>query len=107
MMKNTTKNEMINGWNMSLFNYHAGYLSYGVNLIGHTKFVARFKYNKRDRLGFQKFLVNNFTPLEYFTRLMTQAPLDILKSAGYVSASEKRLRKQKAWLSFSSALRAL
>jgi hypothetical protein len=106
MMKNTTKNEMINGWNMSLFHYHGGYLSYG-ELVFQTKFVARFKYNKRDRLGFQKFLVNNFTPLEYFTRLMTEAPLNILKSAGYVSASEKRLRKQKAWLSFSSALRTL
>ena len=83
------------------FHYDGMYLKYD------GKFVARFKYNKRDRLGFQKFLVNNFTPLEYFTRLMTQAPLDILKSAGYVSASEKRLRKQKTWLSFSSALRAL
>lgn len=105
MMKNTTQNEMINGWNMSLFNYDAGgYLTYGQRFTPSEKFVARFKYTKRDRRGFQKFLVNNFTPTEYFRRRMTEAPVVILKSAGYVSATAKLLQKQKAWLSFSSAL---
>ena len=85
-MMNNTKNEMINGWNLSLFNYHAGYLSYGVGAF-QTKFVARFKYTaqKRRKNAFVKFLVNNFTPDEYFTATIEgcQSPLSALVGKGY------------------------
>lgn len=88
MMKNTTKNEMINGWNMSLFNYNGGYLSYGQYYSPSEKFVARFKYaaQKRRKNSFIKFLVNNFTPLEYFTAtgIQGKAPLTALMEKGYV-----------------------
>ena len=98
MMKNNT-NEVINGWNMSLFNYHRGFLSYGQFFTTEEKFVARFKYAgvSRDRPGFQKFLVQNFTPTEYFARHDAgETPLDILQSKGYVSATTRKMMKEDA-----------
>lgn len=89
MMKNSSnKNVMVNGWNMSLFNYNAGYLTYGEYYSPSEKFVARFKYaaQKRRKNSFIKFLVNNFTPLEYFTAtgIQGKAPLIALMEKGYV-----------------------
>lgn len=84
MMNNTT---MVNGWNTSLFNYSAGYLTYGVKYSHSEKFVARFKYaaQKRRKGAFVKFLVNNFTPDEYFTATIEgcQTPLSALVGKGY------------------------
>ena len=92
MMKNTTTTKVINGWDMSLFNYQAGYLSYGRYFSVEEKFVARFKYaaQRSRKAGFIKFLVNNFTPEEYFSRTAYRAdgslgetPLGVLESKGY------------------------
>lgn len=92
MMKNTKTNETVNGWNMRLFNYQAGYLTYGQYFTADEKFVARFKYSaqRNRKAGFIKFLVNNFTPEEYFSRTANRAdgklgetPLGVLESKGY------------------------
>lgn len=91
MMKNN--NTMVNGWNLSLFNYNGGYLSYGAGVF-QAKFVARFKYTARDRAGFQKFLIANFSPTEYFSQLLDSTPADVLKTKGYISTTIKRLLKQ-------------
>lgn len=82
MMNNTT---MINGWNLSLFSYHAGYLSYSPVGALQIKFVARFPYaaQKRRKNSFVKFLVNNFTPDEYFTATIEKAPYSVLVSKGW------------------------
>lgn len=70
------------------------YLMYGVN----RKFVARFKYTLLDRAGFQSFLVKNFTPTEYFAALDAgQAPVTILQSKGYVSATVRRMVKSAGY----------
>lgn len=89
MMKNSTS------WNKDLFNYHRGWLSYGRFFSTEEKFVARFKYSSRDRAGFQKFLVENFTPTEYFARLTAgETPVKILESKGYISATIKAMLKE-------------
>ena len=84
MMK---KNEFRNGWNLSLFNYNGGYLTYGEYFSPSEKFVARFKYaaQRRRRNAFQKFLIDNFTPDEYFTATGVggQSPLSALVGKGY------------------------
>lgn len=50
------------------------------------KFIARFKYSRKDRAGFIKFLVANFTVEEYLARLENrEPPAEILKSKGYIS----------------------
>lgn len=56
-----------------------GYLSYD------GKFVARFKYNRRDLAGFKSFLSKNFLVEEYFELTKTLAPLQALETKGYVS----------------------
>jgi len=77
------------------FSYHGGYLSYHqsphvypnghqVNDLNSAEFVARFKYNKRSKARFLTFLIKNFTPTEYFSRLKAgETPAGILKSKGY------------------------
>lgn len=70
------------------------YVVYGQD----RKFVARFKYNKRERTAFVNFLVKNFTVQEYFTRLESgEAPLRIIESKGYLSANFRKLLKAEGY----------
>lgn len=70
------------------FYWDGMYLSYYDPKI---RFVARFKYNRRDRASFQKFLIANFSVQEYFDALLkSQAPAQILKAKGWVSPTMKR-----------------
>ena len=86
-MMNPLANTAKTGWDMSLFNYNYGYLTYGKLYSRTDKFVARFKYSaqKRRKNAFVKFLVANFTPEEYFQRIEKNAesPLSVLESKGY------------------------
>lgn len=75
------------------FHFHGGYLTYSVSPTEYPKFVARFKYVKGNRAGFQAFLIKNFTVEEYFARLETEAPMNILESKGYVSAHIAKILK--------------
>ena len=52
-------------------------------------FVARFKYNKRDKASFLKFLIANFTCEEYFNYMEKYkqelvGPAEVLASKGYI-----------------------
>ena len=72
------------------FNYFGGYLTYKLNEGERDKFVARFKYVIFQG-AFKKFLIKNFTPEEYFTRLDNdETPLGILKSKGFITPMEKK-----------------
>lgn len=80
----------------ALFHFDGMYLVYGDSQYGGA-FVARFKYIKRNRVSFQRFLARNFTPAEYFARLDAgESPLGILQSRGYVSPSVARARRAAA-----------
>ena len=83
------KNMMTNGWNMSLFNYQAGFLTYGQYFSTSEKFVARFKYaaQRKRKSAFLRFLVANFTPEEYFTLTGPggMTPGAALQSKGYIA----------------------
>ena len=58
------------------------------------RFVARFKYNKRERAPFVTFLAKNFTTDEYFDRLSAgETPLAILLSKGYKTRRMLELEK--------------
>ena len=62
------------------------------------KFVARFKYQRGSKGSFITFLVKNFTVEEYFARLDNrEAPLDIVRSKGYLQPHIKRLLKQQGY----------
>jgi hypothetical protein len=58
------------------------------------KFVARFRSycGRGEKTRFRKFLVDNFTPAEYFEELKTNPPLLILKKKGYVSVNEEKAK---------------
>ena len=72
------------------FNFHGGYLTYN------SEFIARFKYNSRDRGPFVTFLCKKFTVEEYTEMYKSGvAPLQILRSKGYISPNEKRALKAK------------
>jgi hypothetical protein len=78
------------------FQYHGGYLTYGPE----EDFVARFKYCSRDKAGFVSFLIKHFTVEEYFNLYDNgcgAAPVTILKSKGYVSATVKRILKDAGY----------
>ena len=49
-------------------------------------FVARFKYNKKDKPKFLKFLIANFTCEEYFNHMETfkMSPMDVMIGRGYL-----------------------
>jgi len=73
---------------MGLFNYQAGYLSYGQYFTTDEKFVARFKYSaqRKRKAGFLKFLTANFTPEEYFGLLAAgETPVGALNRKGYMT----------------------
>ena len=75
---------MTTKFDKNLFNLSSGYLVYGNgSCIG--KFVARFKYMRGSASSFKSFLIKNFTGEEYFARMDAgEAPLEILKSKGYL-----------------------
>ena len=78
------------------FHYDGTYLVYGTGMYStDRRFVARFKYDKRDKASFVKFLIANFTVEEYFTRLRlnNEAPATVLESKGWISGSAKKLLK--------------
>lgn len=70
------------------FDFFGGYLTYGPE----RRFVARFKYNRRDKAGFISFLIKNFTVEEYFGMYgdgLNMSPVAILETKGYVSTTVK------------------
>jgi hypothetical protein len=76
----------------ALFHNDSEYLMYGFCgmrdgvFVNERQFVARFKYNKRDRAGFKSFLIKNFTVEEYFAaRDAGESPAKTLETKGYVS----------------------
>lgn len=90
-------------WNRKGFHFFGGYLTYtptpGVYDSTHVpaRFVARFKYTKKDRAPFQKFLIENFTPEEYFSRLKVElTPYTILESKGFMFPRMKEYYESKA-----------
>lgn len=76
--------------------YGTEYVDYNIGgPSGKSKFVARFKYAKGGKSSFIKFLIQNFTVEEYFSRLDAgEAPLAILESKGYLLPHIKRWLKQ-------------
>lgn len=59
-----------------------------------NNFVARFKHVK-DQNSVKKFLIENFTVEEYFDRLnKNEAPLQILRSKGYLQPHIKKWLKE-------------
>jgi hypothetical protein len=61
-----------------LFKIDGEYLRYN------GKIVARFKYSKKLRPSFRKFLINNFTTEEYFAAKDSGiAPFDIAEAKGW------------------------
>lgn len=97
-----------NGWNLDLFNYYGRELTYGKG-IANSKFIARFKYTPRDRKGFQKFLVENFTPAEYFELREKYGffPLAILQRKGYISLTVKQMLKRGGYTVDQAGLKAM
>lgn len=81
----------------SEFNYSGGYLTYGPD----RKFVARFKYNKRDKAGFVSFLIKNFTTEEYFAATaagtIEASPAKVMEAKGYVSLTVRRLLERAGY----------
>lgn len=77
------------------FSWDGMYLTYGAD----RNFVARFKYARGDRAKFTLFLCKNFTVEEYFTELSKDgsAPMTILESKGYVSATIAKILKQAGY----------
>lgn len=76
------------------FHFDSEYLVYGPHMYGKdTRFVARFKRNKRDRSSFIKFLMQNFTVEDYFSALEAGAtPAGILRTRGWVSPTIQKFR---------------
>lgn len=84
------------------FRWDGMYLNYVTDAKKNAwgEFVARFKYCRRDRVSFQKFLTANFTVEEYFTaRKNGGTPVGILKAKGWISPTAIMLQKEKkeAW----------
>ena len=72
--------------------YGSEYLSY------QGKFVARFKYQRGSKASFITFLIKNFTVEEYFARLDNrEAPLEILRSKGYLQPHIKKWLKEAGY----------
>jgi len=73
------------------------YLMYKGQDSGERNFVARFK-RKCDRTKFAEFLRKNFTVEEYFShRAAGVAPLTILESKGFVSATVQKILKNAGY----------
>ena len=75
------------------FHFDGLYLVYGLGqYTKDRRIVARFKYSKRDKASFTKFLIANFTVEEYFNAMDDMAPGAILESKGWVSPTVKKMR---------------
>ena len=87
MIKNTP-------FNKENFHFDGMYLVYGPYMYSkESRFVARFKYSRRDKASFIKFLIANFTTEEYFGALeKLQTPGEILRSKGWVSPTVLKAR---------------
>lgn len=84
-------------FNKALFQFHGGYLTYPVN--DKQMFIARFKYVKGNRAGFQSFLIKNFTVEEYISARVDAngkeiAPACILEVKGYIPTHIKKWLKE-------------
>jgi len=63
------------------FQYHGGYLTYGLD----HKFVARFKHRGPvGKADFIRLLSKYYTADSYFSRLGDRAPMQILMDDGFV-----------------------
>lgn len=89
-----------NGWNLR---WEGGYGTYYLNNESGNYddgtftrlFVARFKYANANAClrHFARFLVENFTPAEYFAFLQAnKSPLEALEAKGYVPYNIMKLR---------------
>jgi hypothetical protein len=77
------------------FHFDGEYLVYGPAMYSKdSRFVARFKRNKRDRSSFTKFLMQNFTVDEYFSALKIYAPSRILTAKGWISPTVAKSLQQ-------------
>ena len=75
------------------FPFDGLYLVYGLGqYTKDRRIVARFKYSRRDKASFIKFLIANFTVEEYFNAMDDMAPGAILESKGWVSPTVKKMR---------------
>jgi hypothetical protein len=110
------------------FSYDGGYLMYDGDAgkynefysepchpsnLGRKKslFVARFKYSGKDKARFLTFLINNFTPEEYFAAYNTPNPANpwkntfspspILEAKGYISATLRKMMKDAGYTVFT------
>jgi hypothetical protein len=83
------------------FRWDGMYLNYVTDAKANPwgEFIARFKYDRRDRASFQKFLMANFTVEEYFAaRKADLAPAEILRRKGWVSPRVAKMREiDAAW----------
>lgn len=68
------------------FNCHDGFLYYTLNGIPDRFFVARFRYNKAPvtKSKFINVLMKHYTVEDYFEKLRTAAPLQILITDGFL-----------------------
>jgi len=75
------------------FEYSGGYLTYRPDWDLPARFIARFKYARKDKPGFLSFLIKNFSVEEYFSMrdVEKMAPVEILETKGYVSKTVKDL----------------
>ena len=66
------------------FEFHGGFLHYTTN-TGERKFAARFKHRGPvTRNKFVKCLIKNYLVDDYFAKLVTMAPLEILRNDSYL-----------------------
>ena len=106
MSKKVTQIANANGWDLNLLESHGGYTTYYPNGIftSPREFICRFKYTTKDRPGFLRFLVCNFTPEDYL-HLLTQkdehgmflSPAGILRSKGYISKTKRNLLENNGY----------
>ena len=80
-------------FNKDLFKWDGLFLLYGT--VGNTRVVARFKRQKSEQTNFRKFLTDNFTVSEYFSKLDAgMAPSKILEEKGYIANYLKKALKE-------------
>jgi len=80
-------------FNKDLFKWDGLFLLYGS--VGNTRVVARFKRQKSEQTNFRKFLTDNFTVNEYFSKLDEgMSPSKILEEKGYIANYVKKMLKE-------------
>lgn len=69
----------------------------GASVLRPQYFIARFKHVKRERPGFVKFLMANFTVEEYLHGIaQNSTPMGLLQSKGYVCYTAQQEDKRRA-----------